>query len=875
MKADAFFRRLLGLYPADFRAEWGGEMEDLFAQRKRREPLRRLLLEVTLDTCKTAPKEHLAMLVQDIRYSARALANNPGFTAIAVLSIALGVGANSSIYALAQALLLRPLAIQDPSGLLRIDGTHQENLSPHSISHPDFLDFKSQSGSFQSIVAAAETRFGFAARPQDIPQLKLGAYVSADFFDVLGVPFAAGRPFRANEDEVPSRDAVAILSHSLWSESYQSDPSIIGRKVILNGTELTIVGVTGASFGGLSPGVSIAVYVPIMMSPTLVPSPTQSIPNNRAYRALALRGRLRPGVTSAAASAEIATLARNLAAAFPDTNRSRGATVRTELENRIASSPPDAIILGSMLATTLLVLLLACLNVANLLLARAKARAKDVAVRLAIGASRTRLLRELMTESFLIALAGGILGVLFAIAGARFFSTIRPPSDFPLTFDVRVDTQVLLFALLLSVASALLFGLVPAFRSLQPDLVSGLKGADQAPKPREYWGRHGLAAAQVAISCILLIAAAMLITGIRGILLQQPGFRTEQIFIATIDPQLLRYTPAASRRFFDQLLDRVRTLPGVRAATLTSAVPTASSGFRSLRVIPEGFVLPRDQQDVAVLETAVAEDYFNVYGIPLLDGRPILRTDDHSAPLVAIVNQTFANKYWPGQSPIGKRLMRAGLTFQVIGLARDSKYVFIAEAPTPAMYIATRQEAHQRRLVLSILSSPAPSTLLSPVREVLRSLDANLPLAGVSTMAEFHERRSASVARLIVQTMSGLGGIGLILALVGLYGTISYSVSRRTREIGIRLAIGAAPASILGLVIGQGAWIAGIGIGIGTAISIAAARSVEQGFLGLAVAHPAVFFAVPILLAAAALAACWLPARRAASTQPTRALRCE
>lgn len=868
--SDRFFRRLLGLYPADFRAEWGGEMEELFAARRRREPIRRLLWEITLDTFKTAPKEHYAMLIQDLKYSLRALRNNPGFTAVAVLSLALGIGANSAIYSLANALLLRPLPVPDPGSLLIVQGQRTGDNGARGISHLDFLDLREQTKSFRALVASSDTLLAFAARPSETPQLKMANFVTANYFEELGVAPALGRGFRPDEDEAPGRNPVVVISYNMWVESFQSDPGILGRRLQLNGTELTIVGVAPKGFDGLRNLLRATLFVPIMMSPVL--APTASIHGSRSARSLSVRGRLRDGVSIEQANAEMATLTRNLEQAHPGTNQGRSARIRSELQQRVDDSPQDAILMGTLVFTTLLVLLIACVNVANLLLARGKSRTREIAVRLALGASRGRLLREMLTESLLLSIAGGTIGLLAAVGASAAFNTLSVPSDFPVKLDVHVDQQVLLYSLCISVASAFLFGLIPAWRSLRPDLVTGLKAgefADSAGRQR-LWGRGTLVTVQVTVSCVLLIAAAMMVAGMQSTLLREPGFRVENLLMAGMDTSSL----ADSSTFYERLIERTGKLPGVRSVALASCVPTANGSIRFARVTPEGFVLPAGQDGVSVYETLVSEHYFETAGIALRSGREFTLQDDRKAPRVAIVNELFATRFWPGQSAIGKRFGRGENMIEIVGVARDIKYIFFGEGPTPAIYVPFRQNGLGR---MSLLAQTAadPNALAAPVRELIHELAPSVPLMNLRSMADYHQLRTVSIVNRLVDTVVTLGGVGLILALIGLYGTMSYSVTRRKREIGIRLAIGAAPGAILGLILRQGAWMAGTGIVIGTAIGFAASRGMEEGFLGMAVFHPAVFAAVPVLLSLAALAACWIPARRAALTEPTQALRCE
>jgi len=868
--SNRFFRRLLRLYPADFRAEWGCEMEELFDARRRREPLWRLLWEITVDTFKTAPKEHFALLLQDIKYSLRGLRHNPGFTSVAVLSLALGIGANTSIFSLAHSLLMRPLPVPDPGDLLIVQGVRTGETGPRGISHPDYLDLRQQTHSFRSLVASSDAMLAFAAKPSDPAQLRMVNFVSANFFDELGVQPALGRGFRADEDVAPGRNPVVVISHNLWVDAFQSDPGILGRRLRLNGAELTVVGVAPKGFDGVRNMLRTTLFVPIMMAPVLTPA--SPIHGDRSVRVLQVRGRLRDGVTIGQAEAEILTLTRNLEQAHPETNRGRSARVRTELQQRADDSPPDVLLMATLIFTTLLVLLISCVNVANLLLSRGQARAREIAVRLALGASRARLLREMLTEAVLLSLAGGAIGLVAAVGASAAFNTINTPSDFPVDLNIAVDRRVLYYSLCISVASALVFGLIPALRSLRPELVTGLKAGDLAGHAgrRKIWGRGTLVTLQVAVSCVLLIASAMMITGMQSTLLREPGFRVENLLMARLDSTSLGDAPA----FYDRLLERTAQLPGVRSASLASCVPTANGSIRFTRVAPEGHVFPQGQDAVAVFETAVSERYFETAGIAVLRGREFTRNDNAQAPRVAVVNELFAKRFWPGKDAIGKRFRQGSNVVEIVGVARDIKYVFFGEDPTAAIYTPFRQGTFGRVSLLAHTDGD-PSAVASPVRALVHELAPSIPLTNLRSMADYHYQRTVSIVNMLVHTVTILGALGLVLALIGLYGTMSYAVTRRKREMGIRLAIGASPSAILGLVLRQGAWMVGIGIVLGTGVGWFASRGMEQGFLGIAVSHPAVFAVVPLLLAASAMSACWIPARRAASTDPTHALRCE
>lgn len=872
-----FFARLLASYPEEFRAEYGAEMQLVFDDRQRVEPLHRLLWDVVQDTVRTAPKEHFAIMLQDLRYALRQLIAQPGFTAVAVLSLALGIGANSAMFSLADALLLRPVPVAEPDELLHIKGGKQGKQFPLAVSHPDYLEIRAKTKSFTGVMAVDQTMFGFAARSGDLPQVHLGAYVSANFLEVCGIRPQFGRDFRADEDAAPGRDPVVLLSHDAWTNLFGASPSAIGRKIFLNRQELTVVGVLPAAFTGLQPFIRPAFYVPLAMSTAMSANRERIILDRRDNASLALRGRLRPGVSLAAAQAEAAALGRHLAQAFPGTNQGLELNVHTEFQYRAIQSPPDVLLISMLMGTVALVLLIACANVANLLLARGRSRSREVAVRLAIGANRSRLFRQLFTESLVLALLGCAAGLAFGYAGIRFFAGMPFSADVPLYFEPALDRRALLFSLAVSLASAIIFGVVPALRSLGPDLVGALKAGELDGQERRsrWFGRHALVVAQLAISCVLLVAAAMMVAGISGNLLRDPGFRRDNILMATMAPSVAGYDQPKSQRFYENLLARLRQTSGVRLAALASVTPTANDGQDYANLVPEGYQLRPGERNVSVYSTTVSDSYFDLFDIPILRGRAFASTDTRDKPPVAIVNDVFAERIWPGQNAVGRRFQdEAGIHFEVVGVAKRSRYLFISEGPLPAVYFAAAQSTNTRYKVL-LRTDGDPQQAATPLREAVLALDANLPVQSIRTMADFHAKRTTGVVTMLVGTVASLGLLGLALAVIGLYGVMAYSVNRRTREIGIRMAIGADHGRILGLVMRQGGRIAAIGTAAGLALSFAAARVLEGGFVGLAVAHPLVFVIVPVLLMSVALLSCFVPARRAARVEPVRALRCE
>ncbi|MBX9602152.1 MAG: ABC transporter permease [Bryobacteraceae bacterium] len=875
--ARSFYQRLLGLYPEDFRDEFGGEMEQLFADRARGESLGALLWETTLDTLRTAPKEHLSMLIQDIKYASRMMTKNPAFTAAAALSLALGIGANTAIFSLADALLLRPIAAPESSRIVTVRSAQQmSDFTSRGISYRDFTEYNGKNQSFEGLLAFDIAPFGLTTRQEDLPVMQMGMVVSGNFFDVLRVQPAMGRAFRPEEDQVPGRDAVAVISHDLWKSQFHSAPDVVGRKVRLNGIEFTVIGVTPEQFTGMHQLIRPAFYVPAHMFPALTPA-RANILEDRAIRAFEVKGRLKPGVAVEAAQADLQSIATGLSQQFPDTNKDEAIRIRTELQYRIEQSPPDAQLVALLMGLVAVVLLIACANVANLLLSRSRARSREIAVRLAIGAGRARLVRQLLTESLMLSLSGGVMGLAIAWLAMRFFERIRVPSDLPIVFSFRMDERVLLFSLLVSLFSAVIFGLVPALQSVRSDLVGPLKAGDTGASARgRLMGRNALVVAQVALSLVLLVSATMFYRGFQRYLSASPGFRTSGLVMMGFDPTLLRYSEPQTKNFYRTLIHRVRSTPGVKSAALAQVIPMGNEGDQRT-LVPEGYQFQQGQTDVTVPANTVDEQYFNTMGVEVIRGRGFLASDHETAPKVAVINEEFARRYFPNQDPVGKRfrLVNAGQDWvRVVGLTRTGKYFWIAEPPVPFVYLPYSQFPRSRMRLFAESAGPS-SQLIPTLREVVRSLDPNQPIYAVRTMEEFYDMRAVSVPNMIVQIVGAMGTMGLGLAMVGLYGLVAYSVSRRTREIGIRMAIGAGKADVLRMVLKQGLLLGGIGVAFGLVISVFVSRILASGMIGMGQVEPGVLLLLPLLLLAVTMFATYIPARRASLIDPTRALRWE
>jgi predicted permease len=868
--ARDYYRRLLNLYPDDFRAEYGGEMQLLFRDRARREPILPLLWETTVDTFKTAPKEHVSMLFKDVRYALRGMARNPMFTLVAVLSLALGIGANSAMFSLADAMLLRPLPVPEYSEVVSVREVYAAGTEG-SISWPNFVDLREKTKSFQNLVAYTLVPFGMTSKPDEPAKMKVGFLVSGNFFDALRVTPALGRGFRADEDQVPGRDAVVVLSYDTWKGQFDGDPGVVGRTIRLNGIEFNVIGVAPESFTGMDQFIRPALYVPAAMSPRLAGNPDHDILTRRGHRAMSVKGRLKPGVSVEQARAEISTLGKALESAYPEFNRDRALTVMTELATRVDRSTIDAALIALLMGLVSLVLLIACANVANMMLSRGQSRAKEIAVRLAVGASRGRLVRQLLTESLLIALIGGIVGVGVAFFGVRLVSQVEVPTDVPIVIKPQLDARLLLFALGASVVSALLFGLIPALASVKRDVIGAIK-ASPTEGSRKLTGRNLLVVAQLALSLVLLMSAGLMISGFKNMLASKAAFRQDHLLMMSFDPSLVRYSEQKTQEFYQRLIDRARVLPGVQSATLMSVMPMGNQqGVET--IAPENVQLGKDQREVTLFSSTVEPSYFDTMQIPIVKGRAFTDADRTDTPGVAIVNEALAEKYWKGDA-IGKRFKQGEKMVEIVGVAKNSRYLWISEPPTSFLYRPLKQN-YKPRMTLAVQTAGDSGELVVPLRELVRSIDVDLPVYNVITMESFFEKRVIGTFKMLGETVSAMGLIGLVLSLVGLYAVVAYSVSRRTREIGIRMAIGAGRDKVLSMVLGQGLKLALIGVAIGLVLSYAVQRLLEAAFLGGEGGNWLLYILIPAILLLVTTAAAWIPALRASRVDPLNALRYE
>ena len=815
-------------------------------------------------------------MLKSLRHAFRLLLKSPGFTLVGICSLAIGIGATSAMFSFADALILRPLPVLEPTRIAAVATSSTEAFSNTALSYPDYRDYRDGNRTFDGLIAASLTSFGFKPNATALSKVTYGMYVSGNFFRVLGVQPVLGRGFLDSEDQGAGRDAVVVLGHDYWKIQFDANPSVIGSTIWINSVPCTIIGVAPEQFTGLDQYVKPSLFVPLAMSVRL------SGENNlekRDQRWLTVKGRLKPGIGIAQASADLTAIGNRLEQMYPQTNRNKHVDVETEFQLRVKQSPPNAALVAMLLMLALCVLLVACANVTGLLLSRARARSREMAVRLAIGAARGALIRQLLLENLLLAIAGGLAGIAVAYGGTSFFNSIPIPIDVPLSFHVSVDQRMLLFTIAASLVSTFLFGLTPALQTTRLDLVSALKAADaDSGGRRRLWGRNTIVSAQVALSLVLLIVSAVLLQGFRDELLQGPGFRVDHLWLTSFDTGPLHYTEDQTRRFYKDLLNRIRQAPGVRSAALMSNVPLLGGG--AIGVVPEGYTLPRGQESLSIANGYVSEGFFAAMGVPILRGRGFLDSDRSDTPLVAVVNEKFANGYWPKQDALGKRFhlrSSTGPLVQIVGIAKMAKYFWIAEPPLDYIYLPYTQEKLPSLTIVAETSAPDAATLAPVVREVVRGIDPDMPVFNTRTMQDFFTQRAVKTPGIIAESVAGLGAMGLLLAMVGLYGLITYSVSQRRREIGIRMAIGADRQKVIRMILRQGLVLGSIGIGAGLIVSFFVCRAVMTVAWIASFDHLnyALFPAIAIPLLAITLLATFAPARRASLVDPMRALRDE
>jgi predicted permease len=811
----------------------------------------------------------LESLLRDIVYGLRTLAKHRGATAIAILSIGLGIGANATIFSMVSRFILRPAPVGDPTTLLAVHTLPQGEQCCNAFSYPLYTDLRDQAKSFSGVAAYYElipASIGGSAEPERV----WGQGVTANFFSVAEIPMKLGRGFVSGEDNAPA----VVLGAGLWQRHFNADPAIIGKTVTLSNHIFTVVGVAPPAFHGIEQILYTEFWVPLGNVANLVPlAPKESA---REYHWAMVIARLKPGVARSQVAAELSTLALRFGKNNPATDA--GNSFVFEQAGTLPPRERNAVLifLAALSVVVLLVLSIAGANVANLLFAQAAARQRDMAVRLALGATRARLQRQMLMESVMLGMGGGAVGLLLSLWATSALSTLRLPAPIPLDVSVAVDWRVLLFAFALSVISGLLLGLAPAWAAARPLLVNALRGEDALARPgRRITLRNLLVIAQISMSLVLLCVTGLFLRSLQSAATIDIGFRPANLLMMSIDPRVQGFTPAQTARFLAALQQRAEALPGVRSAVSTD-VPPLSGGNRS-----DGFTIAgRPAKDASMTFAElymVTPGYFDALGIPRLAGRDF-NSETNAGPRAAIVNRTFVQSVFGGENPIGQHVTGGNLAYEIIGVAGDTKSRTVGEEARPILYRSLDQtiadDPSLMGYTLVVHTAGAPATVEEAVRRQIHALDPAMAIYNEETM-EQHVRTAYFLPRLAAMLFGTFGFIGLVLASVGLYGVMSYAVTRRTREIGIRMALGAKPGTVERLVLRQGMVLTLIAVALGWPAAWMLAKMASSFLYGIQ-PHDALTFAlVPPFLAVIALVACYIPARRAASIDPMQALRTE
>ncbi len=808
--------------------------------------------------------------MNDLRFAFRMLTKSPAFTAVAVLTLAVGIGLNTAVFSTVHSLLLRPLpGVTEPDRLVQLYRTWSSDFLYGSNSIPHFFSLKEENEVFDGVAAWSFTAVNLSEGGRN--QRVAGEMVSADYFRVLGARPLLGRGFLPEEDRGPGQHAVVVLGHAFWQERFGGDPGVVGSTLTLNGRPFEVVGVTAPEFRGGMPAVNAQLYAPLMMQRELMPGVDRL--EQRRSNFMNVVARLKPGVTADQAQASMERLVRGLEEKHPGSYEGNTITVVPQSEAGIhptmASAQKGMSIL--MMAVVGILLLIACVNVANLFLARARDRQQEMGIRLAIGARRGRIVRQLATEALAFALLAGAAGLALAYGAVGLLNRIEMPTDFPIGFDVAISTPVLLFALGASLVTGVLFGLAPAVMASRPELVLSLKGAGGRRGASRSTATRTLVGVQVALSLVLLVSAGLFLGNLRVAATLDKGFDADNLMLVSMDPGLQGYNAAATTEFYRQLLEGIRRYPDVVAAGLAETVPLGL-GNQQTGIAIDGYE-PAPDEVMSIDYNEATPGYFEAMGIDLVAGRLITDDDRENSQPVLVINQRFAERYWPGESAVGQRVSVGSTEREVVGVVETGKYRTLGEDPLPYMYLPFAQ-AFNSEMTLHVRTAGPPEAILARVRDEVGRLDPGLPLYDARTM-QSHLGFSMLPARLAGSVLGGFGLLGLFLAAIGIYGVMAYAVAQRRREIGIRVALGAARDQVIGMVVRQGMWIVGIGVAVGLVGALVAARLIQGLLYTGSGFDPVTFIGVPLVLLAAAGLATYIPARRAAGVDPVTALKSE
>ena len=794
------------------------------------------------------------------------LLKKPGFTLIAVITLALGIGANTAIFSVVNAVLLRALPYEDEEQLMMVWRTQLERgILEHPISTANFLDWRAQQTGFEEMAAYAPG-LGFNLTGSGEPERITGTQVSAGIFSVLRLRPFIGREFQPEDDQSGSQRVVA-LSHSFWQRRFGGDPGVIGRSLDLDGRSSTIVAVLPRENVFLA---EADLWAPFAWS--------EADRQNRGLHSLGVIARLRSGTSQAQARSEMEAISGRLAEAYPESNAGSGVNIIPYREYMVSGVRPALLI---FLAATIFVLMIACANVANLVLTRASARRKEMAIRTALGAGRWRTVRQLMTENLLLAAAGGTLGILLAWWGTDLLMALEPP-DVPRTSATSIDARVLAFTFLMTLMTGVICGLIPAFQAAKIDLIGTLKegGRDTASDSGKRL-RNGLVIAEVAMALVLLVGAGLLSRSFLNLLSVSPGFNPQNLLAATISLPETRYRDQKQQtEFYQQTLEQLANVPGVEAAGAINYLPLGRGAWMRRFTVSDQ-PLPAPGQEPRAIFSIVTPDYFRAMEIPVVQGRAFTQYDTAGAPLVAIINETLARTHSPNGELLGKRIRNIGSGdrqppwMEIVGVVKDVRMARLATEPGPQMYVARAQLTFpDSDMTLVVRTAGDPANLAAAVRGAVQSVDNDQPVYDIRTMPEL-VARSVATPRFNLLLIGVFAALALALAIVGVYGVMSYLVQQRIHEVGVRMALGADARDVLKLVIGRGMTLALVGVGIGLAAAFALTRVMTSLLYGVSATDPLTFSAVPLLLAFVALLACYIPARRATKVDPMVALRNE
>ena len=813
-------------------------------------------------------------MMKDIRYAIRSLIKRPGFVAIAVTTLALGIGANTAIFSLVNTVLLRSLPVERPSEIVSV-AVRAKDDSMSAFSYPNYKDFRDHNDVLSGLLVY---RFVPLSLSRGGANERIWGYeVSGNYFDVLNVKAIQGRTFLPEEDKTKNANPIVVLSYDSWQQRFGGDPNLVGKDILINNHQFRVIGIAPEGFKGTEFVYSPEIWLTASMMEWAEPGADWI--DDRSSKNLFGIGRLKPGVNARQAEASLNLFSQQLAKEYPDANE--GQSIKIGSPGFILPDLRGAVVNFTwvMMAAVGLVLLVTCTNLAGLMLARATDRRKEIAIRLAMGANRLRLIRQLLTESILLSFVGGGAGLLLALWILKVLLALKPPIDFPLALDVDVDWRVLLFSLGVSVAAGAIFGLAPALQATRPNLVGTLKDTAAQGGAARTRLRSVLVVAQIAISLVVLIAAGLVVRTLQQLQTMNPGFDPQNALTMSFDLGLQGYDEARGQQFYRQLMGRVRSLPGVEAASVSSYIPL-SLNYNSRNVFVEGKPAERGENAPVAMNASAGPDYFKTMRTPILEGREFTEQDQEKSERVVIVNETFVRRLMPelqnSAEAVGKRFSfhsPEGPFRRIVGVAKAGKYFNIAEDPRPFVWTPMSQD-YQSGGILTVRTKGNPEPLFGSVRAQVQSLDANLPLFDVKTLTE-HMKFALFPAKVAATVLGVFGLVALMLSAIGVYGITSYAVAQRTHEIGIRLALGAQLGDVLRLVLRHGLKLTIIGAAIGLVGAYLATRAITSVLYGVSATDPLTFGVVSVLLIGVALIACYVPARRATKVEPLVALRNE